>query len=87
MRARRAVFAPEVNRPETTMEPNIIDVALTYSAFASGGLALFLVVLNAAAYGLTEGKGGPYVKQMVACLAAIVVFVLSGLAKIVRCVA
>lgn len=66
------------------MEPNIIDVALTYSAFAAGGLALFLVILNAAAYGLTEGKGGPYVKQMVACLAAIVVFVLSGLVKIAR---
>lgn len=66
------------------MEPNIIDMALTYSAFASGGLALFLVILNAAAYGLTEGKGGPYVKQMVACLAAIAVFVLSVLAKIVR---
>lgn len=69
------------------MEPNIIDTALTYSVFASGGLALFLVVLNAAAYGLTEGKGGPYVNQMLACLAAIVVFILSGLAKIVRCVA
>lgn len=66
------------------MKPNGIDIALNYSVFASGGLALFLIILNAAAYGLTEGKGGPYVKQMVACLVAIAVFILSGLAKIIR---
>ena len=66
------------------MEPNSIDIALTYSVFASGFLALFLMLLNAAAYGLTEGKGGPYVKQMVACLVATIVFVLSGIVKLFR---
>lgn len=66
------------------MEPNSIDIALNYSVFASGSLALFLIILNAAAYGLTEGKGGPYVKQMVACLVATIVFVLSGMAKLFR---
>lgn len=66
------------------MEPNSIDIALNYSVFASGSLALFLIILNVTAYGLTEGKGGPYVKQMVACLVTIIVFILSGLAKIIR---
>lgn len=68
------------------MEPNSIDIALTYSVLASGSLALFLIILNAAVYGLTEGKDGPYIKQMIACLVAITVFILSGLAKIIRCV-
>ena len=66
------------------MEPNSIDIALNYSVFASGSLALFLIILNVTAYGLTEGKGGPYVKQMVACLVATTVFVLSGIIKIFR---
>lgn len=68
------------------MQLNHIDNAINVVLIFSGCFALLLVLLNAAAYGLTEGKGGPYVKQMIACLAAITVFVLSGLAKIVRCV-
>lgn len=69
------------------MQPNYIDDMINVVLTFSGCFTLFLMLLNAAVYGLTEGKGGPYVKQMLACLAAIVVFILSGLAKIVRCVA
>lgn len=68
------------------MQPNCIDDTINVALAFSGCSALFLILLNAAAYGLTDGKGGPYVKQMIACLAAITVFILSGLAKIVRSV-
>ena len=58
----------------------MINAALAFS----GCFALFLMLLNAAAYGLTEGKGGPYVKQMIACLVATTMFVLSGIVKFFR---
>lgn len=68
------------------MQPNCINDTINVVLVFSGCFALFLMLLNAAVYGLTEGKGGPYVKQMIACLVATTVFILSGLAKIVRSV-
>jgi len=66
------------------MQPNCIDNTINVTLTFSGCFALFLILLNAAAYGLTEGKDGPYVKQMVACLVAIAVFVFSGIVKFFR---
>ena len=66
------------------MQPNCIDDTINAVLAFSGCFALFLMLLNAVAYGLTEGKGGPYVKQMVACLVATTVFVLSGIVKLFR---
>jgi hypothetical protein len=66
------------------MQPNYIDNTINIVLAFSGCFALFLMLLNAAVYGLTEGKGGPYVKQMVACLVATTVFVLSGIVKFFR---
>lgn len=66
------------------MQPNYIDNTINIVLTFSGCFALFLMLLNAAVYGLTEGKGGPYVKQMVACLVATIVFVLSGIVKFFR---
>ena len=66
------------------MQPNRIDDTINVILVFSGCFALFLMLLNAAAYGLTEGKGSPYVKQMVACLVATIVFVLSGIVKLSR---
>ena len=64
----------------------ILSEPLNFVLILSGCSAVFLILLNAVLFGVSEGKGGPYVKQMVACLVAITVFVLSWLAKIFRCV-
>jgi hypothetical protein len=68
------------------MEPDYVDQILTLTAMSSGCIALFLVLLNSLAYGLDEGRDGPRVKQMVACMVAIVAFVLSLAAKMIRSV-
>ena len=68
------------------MEPDYADQILSLTAMSSGCIALFLVLLNSLAYGLDEGRGGPYVKQMIACMAAIAAFVLSLVAKAIRSV-
>ena len=64
----------------------ILSEPLNFVLILSGCSAVFLILLNAVLFGVSEGKSGPYVKQMVACLVAITVFVLSWLAKIFRCV-
>lgn len=64
----------------------ILSEPLNFVLILSGCSAVFLILLNAVLFGVSEGKDGPYVKQMVACLIAITVFVLSGIAKIVKCV-
>lgn len=62
----------------------ILSEPLNFVLILSGCSAVFLVLLNAVLFGVSEGKGGPYVKQMIACLVAVTVFVLSWIAKIVR---
>lgn len=80
-----AVFA-RVNtvgtKKEQTMHSGALDGPLNFVMVSSGCAALLLIALNAWIYGLTEGKDGPYVKQMVACLVAATVFVLSGIVKL-----
>lgn len=62
----------------------ILSESLNFVLILSGCSAVFLALLNAVLFGVSEGKGGPYVKQMVACLVAVTVFVLSGIAKLFR---
>jgi len=66
------------------MQPDFIGGLLDFTMGFSGFAALFFILLNAAIYGAMEGKGGPYVKQMIACLAAITVFIFSCTAKLLR---
>ena len=58
----------------------LLDFIFAFSGFTM----LALVVLNALIYGMSEGKNEPFLKQMVACLVSMTVFVASCIVKMFK---
>ena len=60
-----------------------ISDALDFAAWASGSVALLLILADSAVYGACEGRGEPRFWQMVACFASAVLFLLALAGKLV----